>query len=113
MEHPRPWSAEDIYNNSVTKKQITEWLQEHASSDFLVAKRLLGRIDNVARVHSKNYLAKCYLEVLQGNVCIPLIVRKRYTSLMNRTTVNSVTFNYYNHICLAIALLIFLTGVSR
>lgn len=39
------WKEEELHSESVSKKQIAEFLQSNASSEFLVPRKLAGKLD--------------------------------------------------------------------
>jgi len=62
---PSKWTDEELYSEKVSKKQIVEFLQSSASSDFLSERKLLGKIENVAKANGKEGLAKSYKELFE------------------------------------------------
>ncbi|RKP11144.1 hypothetical protein THASP1DRAFT_27061 [Thamnocephalis sphaerospora] len=59
-EPQRTWTSEQLASDEVSKKDLVTWLHEHASNDFLVARKLNGQIKNVAKTQSKDALAAAY-----------------------------------------------------
>jgi len=56
----RPWTAEQVKSDEISKKQIVEFLQEHASSAFLKKNKLNGKLANVVKSSKKGDLEESY-----------------------------------------------------
>lgn len=61
-----PWTEETIKADSVGKKDVLSWLQEHGSFTFLSERKLKGVLKNVAKVKSKDDCVKHYLELCES-----------------------------------------------
>nr|XP_002741406.2 PREDICTED: peptidyl-prolyl cis-trans isomerase FKBP3-like [Saccoglossus kowalevskii] len=61
----RPWTAEAISSEDVGKKEIVQFLQENASSQFLHEHKLKGQSKNVAKTSKKDALINYYNQMFE------------------------------------------------
>ncbi|XP_015721401.1 peptidyl-prolyl cis-trans isomerase FKBP3 isoform X1 [Coturnix japonica] len=54
------WSDEELRSETLPKKDIIKFLQEHAAQQFLAEHRLLGQVKNVAKTATKEQLIAAY-----------------------------------------------------
>ncbi|NXC14224.1 FKBP3 isomerase, partial [Corythaeola cristata] len=64
----RPWSAEELRSETLPKKDIIKFLQEHAAQAFLAEHRLLGQVKNVAKTANKEQLIAAYTQLFSTQV---------------------------------------------
>jgi len=63
VEINSPWSDSQLESEAVSKKQIVEFLQTHASSEFLKVRKLNGKLENITRTNKKPDLILYYREL--------------------------------------------------
>jgi len=61
-----PWTEEQVNSDTVGKKDIISWLQEHASFAFLAERKLKGSLKNIAKVKSRDDCVNAYLELCES-----------------------------------------------
>ncbi|NXD69088.1 FKBP3 isomerase, partial [Eolophus roseicapillus] len=59
----QPWSTEELRSESLPKKDIIKFLQEHAAQAFLAEHKLLGQVKNVAKTANKEQLIAAYTQL--------------------------------------------------
>jgi len=64
-EVSKPWNDEQIKTEEVSKKQIVEFLQAHASLDFLKRNKMNGKVANVLKNSKKEELVEAYNELFE------------------------------------------------
>jgi len=63
MASTPPWSASDLEGDSISKKQLVEFLQATASSEFLKRLKLNGKVPNIVKASSRPHLISSYNEL--------------------------------------------------
>jgi FK506-binding protein 3 len=58
-----PYKDEELLSDSVSKKDLVTFLQENASSQFLVEHKLAGALKNVVKTRTKEQLADDYKQL--------------------------------------------------
>ncbi|NXX84551.1 FKBP3 isomerase, partial [Urocolius indicus] len=64
----QPWSAEELRSETLPKKDIIKFLQEHAAQAFLAEHKLLGQVKNVAKTANKEQLIAAYTQLFHTQV---------------------------------------------
>ncbi|XP_033104924.1 peptidyl-prolyl cis-trans isomerase FKBP3-like [Anneissia japonica] len=59
------WTTEEINSESVGKKDIIAFIQEHGARKFLAEKKMLGATKNIAKVFKKEALVAVYNELFE------------------------------------------------
>ncbi|XP_013379723.1 peptidyl-prolyl cis-trans isomerase FKBP3 [Lingula anatina] len=60
-----PYTAEQLLSDAVTKKDLASFLQNSAAEKFLAARKLLGNLKNVCKVHTKEQFIEHYNTMFQ------------------------------------------------
>lgn len=71
MEPASKWTDTELSSDAVSKKMIVEFLQANASSAFLSERKLVGKVDNVAKANGKDALVKTYHQLYETKVSSP------------------------------------------
>jgi len=66
MSVERKWTAEEIASDAVGKKEIINWLNEHAAEKFMFEQKLMGSVKNVAK-KPKDVLIEAYDKLFETN----------------------------------------------
>uniref|UniRef100_A0A3B3BVN3 peptidylprolyl isomerase n=1 Tax=Oryzias melastigma TaxID=30732 RepID=A0A3B3BVN3_ORYME len=64
----REWSDEQLKSDSVAKKDLIKFLQDHAAHSFLSEHKLLGNIKNVTKTANKEQLVVAYNQLFESKV---------------------------------------------
>lgn len=64
MSVERKWTSEEIAKDAVGKKEIINWLNEHAAEKFLFECKLMGSVKNVAK-KPKDVLIEAYEKLFE------------------------------------------------
>ncbi|XP_072030666.1 peptidyl-prolyl cis-trans isomerase FKBP3-like [Amphiura filiformis] len=75
-EIERNWTKEQMESDSVSKKEIAAFLQEHGKKSFLKAHKLQGQLKNVTKTAKKDHLIDHMKNYLQLRL-LKLKVKKR------------------------------------
>uniref|UniRef100_A0A3B3DE31 peptidylprolyl isomerase n=1 Tax=Oryzias melastigma TaxID=30732 RepID=A0A3B3DE31_ORYME len=62
----REWSDEQLKSDSVAKKDLIKFLQDHAAHSFLSEHKLLGNIKNVTKTANKEQLVVAYNQLFES-----------------------------------------------
>lgn len=62
-EVERPWTDEQLNGDSIGKKELITFLQDHASRQFLSDHKLLGSLKNVTKTSNRDALVTAYHEL--------------------------------------------------
>ncbi|XP_067935683.1 peptidyl-prolyl cis-trans isomerase FKBP3-like [Watersipora subatra] len=65
MDVELPWTEEVLKGETVGKKEVIAWIQEHATFQFLAEKKLKGALKNIAKIKSKDDCIKFYVELCE------------------------------------------------
>jgi len=60
-----PWTTEQATSDQITKKQLVEFLQEHASSEFQKRFKLNGKLPSIVKSSSKPHLVEAYTQLFE------------------------------------------------
>ena len=61
---PAPWDLKQV-KDSVSKKMVVKWLQEHAADSLLEKFKLRGPVDSVAKKKKKSQMIDAYAAYLE------------------------------------------------
>jgi len=65
-EVKQPWTVEEAISDSVSKKQLVEYLHGAASSEFLKKHKLNGKIPNIVKSSKKDALVDAYKDLFES-----------------------------------------------
>jgi FK506-binding protein 3 len=60
-----PWTVEEANADTVSKKQLVEFLHAHSSSEFLKRHKLNGKLANVVKTSKKDALVEAYKDLFE------------------------------------------------
>jgi len=62
----KKWTVEEVKSDSVTKKEVVDYIQSLATLDFLTANKLKGKAATIAKNAKKPALAKAYEDLFSS-----------------------------------------------